>query len=172
MLKSSVIYSLLLACLLNIYAAPSAMALLGEDYNMVTGYYLMPSRWPPEVEARIERFAKAQREFRPQVMQLFKNDANQINKQVWVAQMGAWSFADSNTIRNAIMQNRSSTGAYRQKNLWVFAYADGSRVYYQFDPLNYRVHTIWAVDKDYAPGDQGAMPRSFWEKARVYYPQS
>ncbi len=172
MFNYRVMYRLLLACVFLFYSAPAALALLGEDYTMVTSYYLAPSRWPPEVEARIDRFAKAQREFRPQIMQLFKDDANQINKQVWVAQMGAWSFAESDTIRSAIMQGRSSSRAYQQKNEWVFVYTDGSRVYYQFNPLNYRVHTIWAIDKNYDPGDQGSLPPSFWDSARIYLPQS
>jgi hypothetical protein len=166
------LYSLLFACVLSLCNTPSAFALLGEDYTMVTSYYLQPSRWPPEVEARIERFAKAQRDMRPQIMQIFKNDANQINKQVWVAQMGAWSFAEANTIRNAIMQSRSSSRAYQQKNELVFVYADGSLVYYQFNPLNYRVHTIWALDKNYTAGDRGAMPSFLWDNARRYLPQS
>lgn len=163
---------LFIAFLGGLCLTPHGMALLGEDHTMVTTYYVAPSRWPPEVEARIDRFAKAQRELRPQTMQLFKNKANQINKQIWASQMGGWSFAEAHTIRNAIMQNRSSRGAYQQKNEWVFVYADGSRVFLQFNPFNYRVHTIWAIDKDYTAGDGGAMPRSFWGNARFYAPQS
>lgn len=172
MLIRRIAYYLFIVLCWSLCLSSNALALLGEDYTMVTTYYVAPSRWPPEVEARIERFAKAQRELRPQVMQLFKNKANQINKQIWVSQMGAWTFTEAHTIRNAIMQNRSSTRAYQQKNEWVFVYADGSRVFFQYNPLNSRVHTIWAIDKDYLPGDMGVMPQYFWDKVRLYSPQS
>ena len=149
-----------------------AQALLGEDYTMVTSYYNAPSRWPPEYEARIEQFAKVQRDLSPQIVQLFKNGDNAINKQIWVAQGSLWSFAEANQIRNAIMQNRSPQRSGQHKNTAIFLYADGSRVFVQFNPLNYRVHTIWAIDKDYDPGDLGVMPPGFWENARIFYPQS
>ncbi len=151
---------------------PEAHALLGEDYTMVTSYYAAPSRWPPEYEARVDRFAKVQREMQPEIVQLFKNKANQIHKQIWVAQGRGWSFAQAADIRNAIMQNRSASQVYQVKNQYIFVYADGSRVLFQYNPRNYLVHTLWAVDKDFDPGDKGAFPKSFWENARVFYPQS
>lgn len=139
---------------------------------MVTAYYSAPSRWPPEYEARIDRFAKVQRELQPGIVQLFKNKANLINRQVWVAQGRGWSFSQATDIRNAIMQNRSASGFYQHKNTSIFVYADGSRVFIQYNPRTYLVHTLWALDKDYDPGDKGAFPRAFWDRARVFYPQS
>ena len=151
---------------------PAAHALLGEDYTMVSAYYAAPSRWPPEYEARVDRFAKVQREVQPGIVQLFKNKANRINKQVWVAQGRGWSFTQAADIRNAIMQSRSASRVYQVKNQYIFLYADGSRVVVQYNPRTYLVHTLWALDKDFDPGDQGAFPKAFWENARVFYPQS
>ena len=162
---------LVLFCMAWFYV-PAAHALLGEDYTMVTSYYAAPSRWPPEYEARIDRFAKVQREVQPGIVQLFKNKANQINKQIWVAQGRGWSFAQAADIRNAIMQNRSASQVYQANNKYLFIYPDGSRVIVQYNPRTYLVHTLWAIDKDFDPGDRGVFPKAFWEKARVFPPQS
>ncbi len=147
-----------------------AHALLGEDHLMVTSYYSAPSRWPPEMKERLDQYAKAQRELRPQIVQLFKNDDNHIRKEVWVAQGSLWSFAEAHQIRQAIMQNRRIRTSYLTKNQQVFLYPDGSRVYVQFNPRNYRVHTVWAVDKATSEERGDKMPESFWKNTRTYYP--
>lgn len=124
---------------------------------MIRNFFNNPGRWTPEQQARMRRFAEVRRKYKPSLFQCHLNPSGQIEREYWGNQGGLWPYSAALEIRDAMMPGRQpSAPRLVGETALVFAYADGSQVYFRFSAG--QVYTILAVGPGYQPGNMGALP--------------
>jgi len=150
----SVVRLILVFCL--VFLSLPAQAILDEDYLMIKTYFAHQEKWPNK-KPTMEAFAKLRLKANPDIFQCYTDQDQKITREYWATGFVPWSIGLAHEIRDGIMGGRRPQAAYLiSANGIQYAYADGSHVTYRIGKGG--VFSILASNKDYDPGDFGAIP--------------